>query len=1295
MEPDQPDTGQEASPHPEYSELSLDLRGREKISTTGSNMFTCLYCGESFTVKVLLETHLMAHHTEWTAGGYSCSKCKKTFPDRYNRRKHLPMCVESLKAKQHSSLPAVTVIRDPFVVSDMHQSFSTSELLANGLTRTNLPSKASEVSSLQNHDTSYDKDDPNQSDFGMSAHNTPRGPPIPHTTTVGESRWMGHLDHTGDCDATEVPTASANVNKPGLSAGPGSNECNNLGTIDQLDLLASRAAKPTNPLNLEESSAIAGSSKDREHMTNVAESPVGMDELRPNPIRVREAQVNPLHEALQEFLVFFGDKLIQETRSKGWMEPRLKDRSKKYIKELISELVESYAANMMSTHCCPERSAIAVSEESNSGREDFWTMMDDTLELIHHYRANIVDYFCYNVIEGLETAATIVGNPLGVAQQQSVSRWFSSFEKSKFSQKGSQYIDNFIHNGIGTAEEGVVPNEFDLVKKTLISDEAFSRLIHGLGAEVFCDFVRVTNTMSQIVTSEFELPPGVNPRRSRISFKIEWDIMNFMRFQYGRLVPIATVVVLTGSSTNAQVTTCGEYVQQNWPLVGPAILKIIDKSLASESEDYVRVDAGSSPIQHIVANPDLHNYPALNFRKSSPHFGIKIDIHETRFCVEEASSSLVANMTQLFAWIGSALSISRFGDQLTYAKAILKSPSQRRHPYRRPRLCPSSIEFELRFKHTPLHATETACWLPLFKGATIASGFPIPDRAEELGLEIPLELLARLADVHQAIEFEGGIVLKGFGEMFVPVKKRGDRVQWHAIVSEDSENRLTYDEGLSRCESRALLDEVSFDDLKSTRAIVGWCCAATTRLGSDAANYDNIDYSGAKEAGSLLRCAGGQIGLQQIGTGILDFRLGAKDGNFHVPRLGRYQKIVSAAGRTPIVLYSTKEQRSWLVFASDVLLHMIQHRHRLDPFKVEGRMVRLDTTVIPGSSAKSVLLRNEKSRISDEQDYTFKDLVVDIWTTLESMVDQNTRRSQNMSGAPMKASLREFLRGYEYNAVVEDRSPFILKEQELSKTSGGWPLLVRDVNALVLFADGFGEVIIPAESAKSTLCRLWHNMPSNMGYMATTSRVLKDLYDVAGCRITRKYLTPTQLRWHRGESLVFEACTDTLACRCNRLQQIIPKASIGSIVPPGLLEDEGAVIFGQSGSLLQGIFPIPRQKPVQIAGIYSQPNIPLRSTLYSENSSRTGSDGTAESVSTSLSSSCTALPVQTVLSETPETDENAKPPASSKRRLCLVDSPSEISDKDMEHYKAFKRLRELRAGKRRQCVSAESSGSQS
>jgi hypothetical protein len=1296
MDSDRPDIGHEASPPPEYSGQPLDFTRREKNPITGPKLFNCLQCREAFTGEVDLKRHVKVHRSkEGAVHRYSCPECEHELPQQDIWIRHISKCAKSRQAKQHSSLPTVTTIQDPSVVSDMHQSLSTPGLPANGLMRTNSTSKVSEISSLQKDGTTYDKDDPCESECDMNAHNTLRGSTNPHIKTVGKSQWIGNLDPIGDSGTIDIPSSSANVNKPESPTGSGSYKWDSLKTIDQLDLPTYRAAEPKKLLPPEESPTIAGSPKHRGDTTNAAESPVGTDKSRRYSIRVRESQWNPLQEFLEEFLTFFGENVIQKTGSEGRIGHALVHGSFERTKKTFSGLLKNYVAEMMLIHCRPGRPAKKSKEDSNSSRKDSQALTGNTLELIHHYRANIADYFCYNSIEGLEIAASIANRPLQAKQQQSVLRWYSSFEKSKPSQQGSEHIDDLTHKNNGTAGDEIVSKELDLVKAILISDESFDRLASELRQQLLYDYESTMETMSQIVTSEFDLPHGINTQTFCVSFKIEWDILNFMRFQYGEIVPIATVVVLTGSSTNAQATTCGEYVRQNWPLVGPEVLKIIDKSLLSIGEGYVRVDSGSSPIPYVVANPDLHNYPAFTFEKCSPRFQIKTNIHKSRLYVEKASSSLVANMTQLFAWIGSALSISRFGDELAYANAILKSPSQWKLKHlQKPAYLPK-IELRLRFKHTPLYATETACWLPLFKGASIASGFPIPDRAEEIGLEIPLELLARLADVRQAIEFEGGVILKGFGEMFVPVKKRGDRVQWHAIVSRDSENRLTYDEGLSLCKSRALLNEVSFEDLKSTRAIVGWCCAATTRLGSDVANYENTDYSGAKEARSVLRCSGGQIGLQQIGTGILDFTLGAKDGNFHVPRLGRYQKIVSAAERTPIALYGTKERRSWLVFASDVLLHMIQHRHRLDPFKVKGKTVKLDTTVTPGSSAKIVLLRHEKSLISDEQDYTFKDLVVDIWTTLESLVDQNTRRTQSMSGAPMKATLREFLRGYEYNAVVEDRSPFILKEQELSKTSGGWPLLVRDINALVLFADEFGEVIIPAESAKNSLCRMWHGMPSNMDYMATTSKVLKDLWDVAGCRITRKYLTSTQLRWHRGESLVFEACTDTLACRCNRLQQIIPKTSIGFIVPPGFLEDEGAVIFGQSGTLLQGTFSMHYQRPVQVTGIYSQPNIPLRSTSSSENSSWTGSDGTAEAVSTSLSSSCPVLPVQAMLSEIPEMDEIAKPPGSSKRRLCLADSFSEISDKDMEHHRTLERLREPRAGKRHQCVNAESSRSQS
>jgi hypothetical protein len=575
-------------------------------------------------------------------------------------------------------------------------------------------------------------------------------------------------------------------------------------------------------------------------------------------------------------------------------------------------------------------------------------------------------------------------------------------------------------------------------------------------------------------------------------------------------------------------------------------------------------------------------------------------------------------------WLGSAFNTSPFGEHLAYATPLLQQ-----HSFQT-----SYSQFEVAFTHQPLQATEGACWLPLFCGATIACGFPIPDRGDELGLEIPLELLAGISGVCHAVEYEDGVVMKGFSHMFVPVRRTQDRVQWHVIASPDPHTRLSYRDALSSCDDRALLDEVGLSDLLHSRAFVGWCSLATSRLGSELTNFENIDYSGAVDVDSALRCAGGSLGFQQFGMASLDIKLGAKDGKCHFQRSGPYQRIISAAERTPVVLYDKGERRGWLVPASGVMLHVAQHRHWLEPFTVDGRHTKPDTNCPPGTSAKDILLKNSMVRLSDVDEYTFKDMILNIWSLLEFLVDQNVIRDRNSSGAPIKGSLREYLHGFEFKAVVEERSPFRLKQTLLSKTHGGWPELVRDIDALVLLADGFEDLILPAEEGSTRLCQIWQRVPKGQDYLATSTKTLRDLYDVAGCRLNRKYLTSTQLLWHQGDSLLFDDCEETRSCRCNRLQQIVTKHAIGTITPPGSLADDGAVIFGCSGwPMLHGLTSKSRPETPKKLGVYSQPNVPLQpivirheteDSIMSDGDNLGESDATTNSTPSSLSSCTTA-----------------------------------------------------------------------
>ena len=81
---------------------------------------------------------------------------------------------------------------------------------------------------------------------------------------------------------------------------------------------------------------------------------------------------------------------------------------------------------------------------------------------------------------------------------------------------------------------------------------------------------------------------------------------------------------------------------------------------------------------------------------------------------------------------------------------------------------------------------EHSCWLPLVdRSAVLCHHFPVPRRADEQGLEIPLQILCGMADIRHAVEFKGGVVMKGPYSMLVPINREDDIVQWHLVYGFD------------------------------------------------------------------------------------------------------------------------------------------------------------------------------------------------------------------------------------------------------------------------------------------------------------------------------------------------------------------------------------------------------------------------------------------------------------------------------------------------------------------------------
>ena len=533
----------------------------------------------------------------------------------------------------------------------------------------------------------------------------------------------------------------------------------------------------------------------------------------------------------------------------------------------------------------------------------------------------------------------------------------------------------------------------------------------------------------------------------------------------------------------------------------------------------------------------------------------------------------------------TALRSSPYSDELAYCKPVVERANSR------------SCAFTIKSDSEPLHASEISCWLSLFCGATIAKNFPIPTRHSEVGLEIPLHILASLISAQHFAEYEGGVVLKGFSSLLVPVKRLNNCVQWHLLRSEDSSTRISYNEASRNCPNRMLCEDLNLESLPSTRAFVGWCDPVISQLATSRSEYSNIDYSGTCETGYLLRVSEATVGFQQGGSAQLSLAADQKDSRFRFPsKDDPYRMKVDTAEKLTIALYDTSDQRAWLAPASDVLLHMAKCYVHLALQKGSDGLLQESIPDRGELSSKQILLRGASIELYEHESFTLKELVQKHWSLLEICIDQGLKREQK-PGVPIQG-YQETVNGFEFLDIVEHRMEACHKKHSILKSCGGWPKLIHDIGAPVLFASGYGDVLLPSEYAGSQgICRRWRRVPRSKDYLASTVRTMLDIFHVAGSRLDRKYLTSTRLCWHRDHSTsLFEPCQvpRSYNCACVRLQRIVPESAIGSINPPGELLEGGAIIIGQDESPFSKIFS--NCATQEREGLYSRPNDHIQSS---------------------------------------------------------------------------------------------------
>ena len=525
-----------------------------------------------------------------------------------------------------------------------------------------------------------------------------------------------------------------------------------------------------------------------------------------------------------------------------------------------------------------------------------------------------------------------------------------------------------------------------------------------------------------------EILPASRTSQYCASLEIQWDVLGFMEDQFrDNNVPntaLGSVVIISGSSKHSQATSCTEYIRQNWPAHGLEILDALQDALDSPT---------NTSQSDIVARTDGKTVSGA----SSSHAELEIDITLKTLVlnIESRTPDIIVDVVQLLAWMGAALRTSKDG-QVQYCEAKLQGVERAEGL--------DSAHFYVSFDMNSPGKDDQSCWFPLFTNPVIAHGFPTAHRNHnEVGLEIPLDMMAALGGARHAADYEGGLVLKGYSALLVPIRRHEDSVQWHLIRARDEE-RISYQEASLQCPNRALLKDLNHEALITTRAFLGWWKEAEINLGTGDADYESIDWSKAKEVGPLPRLTGGTLGVSKIISASVNFQLGAKDGSFHHFQDGPFQKTIDRAENLPVVLYDQRDRRAWLVPAILVILHIIQLQNHLKPFIVGGNKVNISPLDASrqAHAAREAIAKNKSQKLfdcesKDEKEYCFRDAVLDIWSILDRLMEREATQ-QATPGLAMHATWQSILYGWEFRAVADGDRNFKQKAQTLEKTAGRW-----------------------------------------------------------------------------------------------------------------------------------------------------------------------------------------------------------------------------------------------------------------
>ncbi|KAK5213936.1 hypothetical protein LTR41_000128 [Exophiala xenobiotica] len=638
-----------------------------------------------------------------------------------------------------------------------------------------------------------------------------------------------------------------------------------------------------------------------------------------------------------------------------------------------------------------------------------------------------------------------------------------------------------------------------------------------------------------------------NPRRHppetyQMEFSLMWDPLHFTQEQgYTEKAEevIKYAITLTGNMSQAQAMPCGQYLSQMWPSSGPAVLQMVQDALREPGA---------------IVQAKLSDDTKLQSSIDGPHF--KVQVSGIRDSIAEVGEQL--------AWLGSAVR-SATDDNVALCSPFIENIAKNGPDGPTIETSPNVHTCHIQFRTYQHGAYPTInngrCWHDMFRNPTIVEGFPILWRPENMpGLEIPLNMMAALIQTRRIDTFNDIPYIKGFSSMLYPTKSVDDFLLWHHLFNKDG-NRIPFtDERITgAC-------YVSRFDLPKARHIVGWCSEVEYRAGSANAML-SIEKAGLRTpySGCVLEKVTLTGGLYV--TAGFDFRMGNKDKAVHILRDGYREKL------------QLMDQRS---------------EFRFDPKNIKEP----DVLNAPGSALE--VLRHPENRtlpLYTEAGHhsCFEERVDDLCNQLIKILDHQYQQA-GQNGLKLKPSLRHRLEGWDFTDLAMQRDHIRPCVADTPTMRRGWFNFVREIQAIVLFGHGFGEILRPSAKSKIS-CPHWTRLPHDTYYLAAAVADLHTIMKYEGSPNADPPRLTRTIAWHQGKRSWKDfqckprACTThpefvqaLLAVKHNAGNSNSKSSSKPTVDP----QDAGAVVFGHNkirwfnsnkGLSRQGTPPRPGEEP--------------------------------------------------------------------------------------------------------------------